>query len=124
MEEKGQDVELGGIFYHMGENDMSWGPFREGAPERLMALIHQSRADLMVPELEWYVSQQPPTDDESVNQIDVTAQLDEVIGADKNTVHIKAFHLPPQKKKLVLDTAGIIALGDLLAESYTDQKTP
>ena len=124
LEEKGQEVELTGIFYHLGENDMSWGPFREGAPDRLMALIDQSRVDLRVPELNWYVSQQPPPDDESVNQIDVTARLEEVIGSDKHTFHIKAFSLPPQKKKLVLDTAGIIALGDLLAKSYAGQKSP
>ena len=89
-----------------------------------MALIDQSRVDLRVPELNWYVSQQPPPDDESVNQIDVTARLEEVIGSDKHTFHIKAFSLPPQKKKLVLDTAGIIALGDLLAKSYAGQKSP
>ena len=35
---------------------------------------------------------------------------------DPNLIHIKAFDLPPQKKRLVLDTAGVIALGRLLGE--------
>lgn len=33
-------------------------------------------------------------------------------------IHLKAFDLPPQKEKLVLDTAGVVQLGELLAHSY------
>jgi hypothetical protein len=97
---------------------MSWGPFRRGAPARLQALVKQSRIDLGLPELRWFVSQQPPTDDEGVNEIDVNAMLAEVVAADPNLIHIKAFDLPPQDKKLVLDTKGVVALGELLAKSW------
>ena len=116
--DRGQKVELTGVLYHLGENDMSWGPFRRGAPARLQALVKQSRIDLGLPELRWFVSQQPPTDDEGVNEIDVNAMLAEVVAADPNLIHIKAFDLPPQDKKLVLDTKGVVALGELLAKSW------
>ena len=71
-----------------------------------------------MPALNWYVSQQPPTDHERVNSIDVTNQLESVAAADSNLIHIKAFDLPKQQKQLVLDTAGILRLGELIAEKF------
>ena len=118
LQEKGQEVELAGIFYHVGENEMSMPPYRKKVPEWLASTVAQSRHDLAMPALKWYVSQQPPTDDERVNSIDVTTELERIAVADSNLIHIKAFDLPKQEKKLVLDTAGIIRLGELLAESY------
>jgi hypothetical protein len=122
LEAKGHQVELAGIFYHLGENDMSWGPFREGAPKRLLSLVKQSRKDLGRPELRWYVSQQPPTDDKSVNNIDVTAKLDQAVASDVNLIHIKVFNLPEQEKQLVIDTRGIVWLGETIARKYLESK--
>lgn len=118
LEEKGHEVELAGIFYHLGENDMSWGPFRKAAPERMMSLVDAIRMDMDEPDLLWFVSQQPPTDDERVNGIDVTARLEALVAGDHNLVHIKAFDLPTQEKKLVIDTKGIVWLGERLAAEY------
>ena len=118
LQNKGHDVELAGVFYHVGENEMSMPPYRKKVPEWLQATVAQSRRDLAMPAIRWYVSQQPPTDDERVNAIDVTSSLEEVAVADANLIHIKAFDLPQQQKKLVLDTAGIVRLGELIAESY------
>ncbi len=120
--DRGQEVELAGIFYHLGENDMSWGPFRRGASKRLQSLVNQSREDLGLPELRWFVSQQPPTDDKQVNEIDVTAKIADVAAADPYLIHVKAFSLPSQEKKLVLDTKGVIALGEELAKSWLDHE--
>ena len=122
IRDHGQQVELVGIFYHLGENDMSWGPFRRGAPARLQSLVNQSRVDLGLPALPWFVSQQPPTDDERVNGIDVTSELEKVAAADPYLIHVKAFDLPEQEKKLVLDTAGVVALGELLARSFLERR--
>ena len=44
--------------------------------------------------------------------------IEEVAAADENLIHIKAFDLPEQEKKLVIDTAGVLRLGELLAEVY------
>ena len=43
LEAKGNDVELTGIFYHVGENDMSFHPYRKQAAERLQAIVAQRR---------------------------------------------------------------------------------
>ena len=122
LENRGHEVELAGVFYHLGENDMSWRPFRQAAPKRLMSFVTQSRKDLSLPALKWYVSQQPPTDDKRVNRIDVTAELETVVGSDKNLVLIKAFDLPEQEKKLVIDARGIVWLGEKIARQYLDKQ--
>jgi len=122
LSDKGQSVELAGVFYHLGENDMAFGPHRRSAVERLASLIAQSRTDLGLPELKWFVSQQAPANDESVNGIDVTAQLAALAAADPHTTHIKAFELRDELDKLVLRTPGIVALGELLAEGYSKRR--
>ncbi len=119
---KGNQVELAGIFYHVGENDMSMGQYRRKAPEWLASTVTQSRKDLGMPDLKWFVSQQPPTDDQRVNNIDVVAGIEKVAAADSNFVHIKAFDLPVQEKKLVISTAGIVELGELIARRYLEHR--
>ena len=118
LEAKGQEVELTGIFYHLGENDMSFHPYRKQAADRLETIIAQSRKDLERPALKWYVSQQPPTDDKSVNNIDVVANVDMAAAADPTLIHLKAFNLPLQDKKLVISAGGIVELGEFIAKSY------
>jgi hypothetical protein len=115
---KGQTVELQGIFYHVGENDMSFHPYRQQAAARLASLIAKSREDLQRPALKWYVSQQAPTDDERVNKVDVVTAISEIAAADGNLIHLKDLAIPKQEKKLVITTAGIVKLGELIAEGY------
>ena len=81
-----------------------------------MSVIKQLRKDLRQPKLPWIVSQQKPTDHEGLAEVDVVAAVGELLAADQYATHIKAFDLPAQEKQLVLDTAGIVALGELLAE--------
>ncbi len=119
LETKGHSVHLTGIFYHLSENDMSFYPYRKMAAERLQSIITQSRIDLNLPRLKWHVSQQLPTDEKDVNRIDVVGDMEKIAANDPNLIHIKAFDLPPQKKKLVLDTAGVVEIGRLLAERFT-----
>ena len=37
-------------------------------------------------------------------------------------IHLKAFHLPQQEEKLVITTAGIVQLGELLAHGYLEHR--
>ena len=122
LQARGQQVELAGIFYHVGENDMSMGGYRDEAAKWLQSTITQSRQDLGLPNLKWYVSQQPPTDDKEVNSIDITGNLAEVAATDPNFIHIKAFDLPRQEEQLVITTPGIVQLGEIIARSYIKHK--
>ena len=122
LEAKGHPVELAGIFYHVGENDMAFGGYRNEAAKWLQSTVAQSRRDLARPALKWFVSQQPPADEKGLNAIDVTANLAAIAAADPAFIHLKAFDLPPQEEKLVITTEGMVRLGELLAKSYLEHK--
>ena len=122
LESKGHEVELAGIFYHLGENDMSFHPYRKEAAKRVRTIISRSRKDLGQPKLKWYVSQQPPTDVERLNNLDVVADMAKAAAADSGFIHLKAFNLPPQEKKLVITTEGIVQLGEVIAKGYLNSK--
>ncbi len=118
---RGHEVELAGVFYHVAENDMSFGPYRKRAAAHLGSLIAASRKDLALPALPWFVTQQAPTDHQDVNAIDVTADLEKLAAGEEDVVHVKAFELPGREEQLVLTTAGIVALGEVMAARYLDR---
>ena len=121
LTDKGHEVELTGIFYHLGENDMSFHSYRKQAAQRLWSLLAQSRKDLDMPELKWFISQQPPTDHKEVNAVDITADIVKLATADANFIHIKAFDLPGREQELLITSKGIVMLGKILADSYLRQ---
>ena len=116
VREAGARPRLAGIVYHVGENDMSWHPFRQGAPERVAAMIAGLRKDLDAPDLPVFISQQPPTDHESVNKVDVVAAMAAMAAADPNTHHRLMADFPPQDRQLVLDTEAVVWLGRAMAD--------
>jgi hypothetical protein len=116
LRNKGHEVELAGILYHVGENDMSMPPYRRDAADWLGELIVQSRIDLEDAALPWHVSQQPPTKNKRVDNIDVRSAIRAMCDSDTNTQLNYVDNLPRQQKQLVLDTNGIIALGERIAD--------
>ena len=97
---------------------MSFHPYRKEAATRVKAIINQSRKDLARPELRWHVSQQPPTDVERLNKLDVVSDMARVAATDPDFIHLKVFNLPRQEKMLVITTEGIVQLGEVIAEGY------
>ncbi|MCB9876200.1 MAG: hypothetical protein H6835_01250 [Planctomycetes bacterium] len=117
LEQRGHEVHLRGIVYHLGENDMSWTPHRQNAAKWLGELIAASRQDLGMPELRWFVAQQRPIDHQDVNRVDVVADVKALCDKDPCTFHVECFDAPPQRKQLVIDTAGVVWLGEQYAEA-------
>ena len=120
LEEEGYEVQLQGIFYHVGENEMSMHPYRKSAAKWLRATIEQTRLDLQLPDLLWFVSQQPPTDHKNVNGIDVVSDIRKLAESDPAMHHVYIEDFPTQPKRLVLDTPGILHVGKRLAASYLE----
>lgn len=121
LKDRGHPVEVAGIFYHVGENETAFNPYRRDAAKWLQSTVARGRQDLSMPTLKWHVSQQQPFDQKGLNNIDITANLAALAAADPAFIHVKAFGLPPQKDKLVITAAGVVALGELLARSYINQ---
>ncbi len=121
LEANGNRVEVAGVFYHLGENDMAYQPYRKKAASWLKSTVEQCRSDLSLPQLKWFVSQQLPPDENGLAAVDVVADIAALADADPFIHHIKAFDLPPQKEKLVLDTAGVLRLGELMAGAYLEK---
>ena len=119
LEERGHEVELTGICYHVGENEMSMPHYRRDAAMWMKDLIDSSRKDLGQPSLRWFVTQQPPTDHERVNKFDVVSAVRKVAAADPNTHHLLFTDFPEQPKQLVLNTEAILALGRAQAHFIT-----
>ncbi len=122
LKAKGHPVEVAGIFYHVGENDMAFGPYRREAAKWLQSTVTQSRLDLALPALKWHVTQQPPPDEDGLNAIDITAHLAAIATGDPAFYHLKAFDLSPHQEKLVITTEGIVKLGERLARSYLEHR--
>ncbi len=115
LEQRGHKVQLEAICYHVGENDTAWMPFRRAAAERTAALIDAVRQDLQLPDLRWFVSQQPPVDDERLRDFDVVEEFRSRFADSTVTRHLYLNTLPPQEKQLVLDERAVIHLGEVLA---------
>ena len=122
LESRGHEVDLKGIFYHLGENDMSMASYRRKAPEWVTSVINQSRIDLGLPELKWFISQQAPIDYKDLSKVDVTGALVGMADGDPALTHIKVFDLPGQDRPIVLTTPGIVELGERLAEAYIQER--
>ena len=95
---------------------MSFHPFRRQAAERLGTTIARLRTDLQEPALRWFISQQPPTDHESVNSVDVVADMARLAAGDPNVHHRLVTGFPEQRKQLVLDTGAVVWLGNEWAD--------
>ena len=120
VRDSGARPRLAGIVYHVGENDMSFHPFRAQAASRLAAIIDRLREDLGRPMLPWFLSQQPPTDHESVNDVDVVADMIALAAGDPRIHHRVMSGFPDQPKQLVLDTEAIVWLGNEWADWVTE----
>ena len=115
LERRGYDVQLAGIIYHLGENDMCFHPYKRNAIENLSKIVTQSRTDLGLPELPWIVSLQPPFPNENLAEIDVTSELKAL---DQNDPHLRSVVLDadfPLDRNLLMDADGVSRLGTEIA---------
>ncbi|MCX8229944.1 MAG: hypothetical protein OTJ44_08370, partial [Planctomycetota bacterium] len=122
LEAMGHRVELAGIFYHLGENDMSFSPYKHEAISRMKALVDGSRQDLGMRNLKWFVSHQPPTIFEGAAEVDISSQLKGWSQGSPNNLHVQALELLPPQEHILMDSTGVIKLGLLLADAYLGQR--
>jgi hypothetical protein len=122
LQAKGHQVELSGIFYHLGENDLAYGPYRRQASKWLKETISQSRIDLADPKLKWFVSQQAPSETPGPKEPKIEDELAAIAAADPSFIHIPTTDIPKQREKIVFTAPGIVKLGEILAQSYLSKR--
>lgn len=115
LENRGHTVELAGVIYHLGENDMCFHPYKRQAVDNLRSIIAQSRSDLGLAELPWIVSLQPPFPKEDLKAIDVTADLQDLERHDKHLRTVVLSSDFPLDRNLLMDAQGVMRFGGLLA---------
>ena len=121
LQGRGYAVQLAGIIYHLGENDMCFHPYKRSAIENLSKIVTQSRADLGLPELPWIVSLQPPFPNENLAAIDITSELK---AFDQNDPHLRSVVLNtdfPLDRNLLMNANGVSRLGTELAAEALKQ---
>lgn len=122
LEAMGHTVQIEGIFYHLGENDMCFSSYKTNAAQWVKSFVEQSRKDLKQKDLKWFISQQRPTIFKGANKTDVVAQFDEWAKTDKNTFHVKALGLVKEDEHILMDTEAVAQLGLLLSNAYLENK--
>ncbi|MEZ6197783.1 MAG: hypothetical protein R3F20_19005 [Planctomycetota bacterium] len=74
--------------------------------------------------LRWFVTLQPPTDDESVNGVDVEGALTELAKADERLELVRVFDLLNQDESLVIAATGVVRLGTAIAKHVMGRNRP
>lgn len=123
---------LEGFVWHQGENDMFEEEDRKHYGRNLVRFIARWRRDLKAPGCPsssgssarrrsgaWTSGRRSTRSARArMNRIEVTPKLRELTAADPFLTHVEAFEVPAPRKKIVLTTAEIIRLGELLAQAY------
>lgn len=115
----GYDCQIGGIFWHIGENDTYYNHRRY--TEWMKQLIHQLRKDLNEPELKWVISEQHPKS--PWKNIDaINADMRALAATDANITMVPTAHLPHER--LHFGTEGTLKLGVALADAWIASEKP
>jgi Carbohydrate esterase, sialic acid-specific acetylesterase len=115
LNRRGLECHLEAVFWHVGENDTYFGPYRQNQARWLQQLIEQVRLDLKQPDLPWFISEQhqqaPWGNIDAVN-----ASLHELAKSVPQVTIVKTSQLPHAKHHF--GTRGTLALGQELAEEF------
>ena len=115
----GYDCTLEGIFWHTGENDTYFGPYRSKNAAWMQKLITQTRLDFKQPALPWFISEQHPA--AIWKNIDaINTALNDMAQSEKEVVVVKTAHLPHER--LHFGTKGTLLLGEEFADAYLKGK--
>lgn len=117
LRRQGYETTLEGIFWHTGENDTYFEPYRRKYAEWMRELIGQTRIDLKQPDLRWYLSEQHPAapwkNMEAINRaVRTLAESDPAVRV------IPTTDLPHER--LHFGTKGTLLLGEAMARAYLD----
>jgi len=112
---QGYECSVEGIFWHTGENDTYFEPYARDYAKWMKQLVDQTRLDLKLPDLPWFISEQH-TDAPWRNMDIVNAGLNEMAVSDPRITILRTSHLPHAQHHF--GTAGTLLLGEEMANAY------
>jgi hypothetical protein len=117
LKARGYEVTVEGVFWHPGEND-TYFHYHKNLGPWMKQLIARSRADLKLPHLKWFISEQH---EKAIwrNMTVVNEAMNKLAQEDANITVIKTSHLPHQR--LHFGTRGTILLGESYATAWAKE---
>ena len=113
LEEKGQQVELAGVFFHIGENDMALNMNKKPYVKWMEELITGARKDLNRQDLKWFFVEQKQLDYRDLMKYDIVPKLKELADKSTHTRYISTTAL--QTDFICLRAENMVKLGELMA---------
>lgn len=119
LKKKGYDnYTLEGIFWHQGEHDTYYHPYRKNYRQALSRLIGQLRQDLNVPDLKWFICEQSVKSPWGKENIEfMNGELKAVADGDPHVRLILTSDLP-HIRRIHFGAEGTLKLGERMAEQY------
>lgn len=115
---KGHECTLEGIFWHPGENDTYFTPYRLNYAAWMRRWIAQVRLDLKAPTLPWFISQQHPAAIWGP-MAEINGSLQAMAQTEAGVVMVPTSHLPHARTQFA--THGTLLLGEEFAKAYLKQ---
>ena len=118
LKKKGCEFRIEGVFWHQGEHDTYFHPYRKNYRQALSRLIRQLRQDLNVPELKWFVCEQSIKSPWGKENIEfMNKELKAVADSDPHVWLIPTSELP-HARRIHFGAEGTLKLGERMAKQY------
>ena len=107
-----------GVFWHTGENDTYFTPYRQNYAVWMQRCISQIRQDFKSPNLPWFISEQHPAAIWK-NSDDINESLRAMAQSETGVIMVTTSQLPHQRTHF--GTKGTLLLGEEFAKAYWKQ---
>jgi hypothetical protein len=115
---RGHECTLEGVFWHTGESDTYFTPYRQNYAVWMQRCISQVRRDFKTPNLPWFISEQHPAAIWK-NSDEINGALRAMAQSETGVIMVTTSQLPHQRTHF--GTKGTLLLGEEFAKAYWKQ---
>jgi len=112
---RGHECTLEGVFWHTGENDTYFAPYRRNYAVWMQRCISQVRRDFKRPNLPWFISEQHPAAIWK-NSDEINGSLRAMAESETGVIMVTTSQLPHERTHF--GTKGTLLLGEEFAKAY------
>jgi hypothetical protein len=115
---RGHECTLEGVFWHTGENDTHFTPYRQNYAVWMQRCISRVRQDFKNPNLPWFISEQHPAAIWK-NSDDINESLRAMAQSETGVIMVTTSQLSHERRHF--GTKGTLLLGEEFAKAYWKQ---